>query len=162
MISPGSTLKSSWELLYSHHGIYKKQTQFLCLSVAFSLLFRYRSHISFFRSFILVSWFCKSQQGNGCLVSWKTDFFFSPLHPVIKPFSEFCVKCVKEILPQKPQLPGCLDSSQLHEAKNPSGHIKRIPSKLSKTLLGISSWGLQTWHSQNRNLDTDVTCSQVT
>lgn len=55
-----------------------------------------------------------------------------------------------------------LDSSQLHEAKNPSGHKKRIPSRLSKTLLGIRGWGLHTWHSQNRNLDLDPFSFQVT
>lgn len=162
MISPGSTLKSFWEIrLHFHHSLYKKQTQFLCLSMAFSLLFPYRSHIYFYRSFILVSWFCESQ--HGLLIYEKLNFFsFSPLHSVIKPFSEFCVKCVKEILPWNPQLPGCLASSQLHEGKSPSGHIKRIPSRLSKTWLGISGWGLQTWHSQNRNLDMDVSCFQVT
>lgn len=83
----------------------------------------------------------------------------SPLHSVIKHFYEFCVKSVKEILPQNPQVPGCLNS-QLHEAKNPSEHKKRIPSRLSKT--GISGWGLQTLHSQNRNLNLDPSCSQVT
>lgn len=62
---------------------------------------------------------------------------------MIKPFHKFCVKCVKEILSQNPQLPGCLDSSQLPEAKTPSEHIKGIPSKLSKTLLGIMVEGYE-------------------
>lgn len=38
----------------------------------------------------------------------ECSFFFSLLHSLMKTFYVFGVKCVKKILPQNPQLPGCL------------------------------------------------------